>query len=220
MSGRSQLIKLVSISTINIFFFTDLFILFFDWSQLLFIVEILFVFSFQTPRMKFSAQIWAFIVYAWEIQLLVNWIAIWAPCVLVHELLLLVLRQEVPLVVVPSLIEVVLREQFVILNFNFFMDRIAFEYYLFALTSLWEILTHVPFNMPWVIPALLDAFENRLLLQIPDLFFLILDLLDGLVNITVVVTQLWLLVALSSDWKAWYYAWALVVRPIQVFLKL
>ena len=111
MSGRSQLIKLVSISTINIFFFTDLFILFFDWSQLLFIVEILFVFSFQTPRMKFSAQIWAFIVYAWEIQLLVNWIAIWAPCVLVHELLLLVLRQEVPLVVVPSLIEVVLREQ-------------------------------------------------------------------------------------------------------------
>ena len=70
------------------------------------------------------------------------------------------------------------------------MDRITFEYYLFALTSLWEVLAHVPFDVSGVVPALLNAFEDRLLLEIADLFFLVLDLFDGLVDITVVVTQL------------------------------
>lgn len=100
------------------------------------------------------------------------------------------------------------------------MDWVALEDYLLALSALREVLCHVALDVLRIVSSFLDALEDRLPLLVGDLLFLILNFLNGLIDVAVVVTQLGLLVALGAHRDAGDHARALVVRPVEVLLQL
>ena len=91
---------------------------------------------------------------------------------------------------IPPLVKVVFRHQLVVLNLDLFMDGIAFEDDLLALYTLRKILGHILLDMLRIVPSFLNALQDRLLPQIANLFFFVLDLLDWLIDIAVIMTQL------------------------------
>ena len=83
---------------------------------------------------------------------------------------------------IPSLVKIVLGHQFIVLDLNLFVDRIAFEYYLFALSVLREVLAHVLLNVLGVIPSFLYALKDRLSLLISQFLLLIFNFLNRCIS--------------------------------------
>ena len=98
---------------------------------------------------------------------------------------------------VPALVEVIFRQQLVVLDLDFLADRVALENYL--LPTLREVLRHFAIEVPRVVSPLLNALQDRLPLLVCHLLLLVFDLQDRLIHVAVVVTEFGLLVSLSAN---------------------
>lgn len=101
-------------------------------------------------------------MYSWEVELLVYWVAVRAARVIVHQFQLLVLSQQESLMMVPSLVEVVLGHELVVLDLDLLPDRVALEDNLLRLSTLREILGHLAVEVARVGAPPLDALEDWL----------------------------------------------------------
>lgn len=207
--------QVVGLGAIDVLLF-DLLVLLLDRGQLL--LAILLVLAPRPPGVELPAQRGP-LVHTREVQLLVDWVAVGAACVVVHQLHLLVLGEQEALVVVPTLVEVVLGHELVVFDLDLLANRVALENDLLRLPTLREVLRHLALEVPRLGAPPLDALEDGLPFLVRYLLFFVLYLLDRLVHIAVVVAQLGLLVALSTrdggdDTRA------LVVRAVEVLLEL
>lgn len=100
------------------------------------------------------------------------------------------------------MVEVVLRHELIVLDLDFLVDWVALKNDLLALSILREVLGHVLLNVLGVVASLLDAFQYWLPFLIGQSLFFIFDFLNGLIDITMVVAQFRLLLALGSGRNA------------------
>ena len=126
-----------------------------------------------------------------------NRISVKASCIFIGKLQLFILGQEQSFMIIPFLIKVILRHEFIVFNFNFFVDRITFKYDFTALSIVRENVRHVLVDIFGILTSFLYRFQNWLRLKIGYFFFFIFNFFDGFVHIAVVVTEFGVFVALN-----------------------